>query len=102
MDYTFLTLTIFGLSGVLLHNLVALNKLNKKAQGNLNLSQYFKLEIFSILISIIVVLLAVFVSQEIEILYKVGNMLGLAFVSIGYMGQSLLVTFIGKASKMFK
>ena len=100
MDYTHLTLFGFGLLGVLLHILVELNKLNKQPAGNFSLKGYFKLEVFSILISVIVCGVCVFCSQEIKQLQQIGNWLGLAFVAIGYMGQSLLIAFMGKAQSV--
>ena len=93
---------LFGLSmlGVLLHNLIELNKINRASQGNVKLGQYFKIERFSIYISIIVGFVAVMVKQEIKQLEQVGNWLGIAFVAIGYMGQSLLISVMGKAQKI--
>lgn len=100
MNYTHIALFGFGLLGVALHILVELNKLNKQPEGSFTIKGYFKLEVFSILISIIVCAVAVFASQEIKQLQQIGNWLGLAFVAIGYMGQSLLIAFMGKAQKV--
>lgn len=100
MNYTNITLIALGMLGVLLHNLVELNKLNRVAKGNLNLLQYFKIEIFSILISAIVVVVALIIKSEIQQLEQVGKWLGLAFIAIGYMGQSLLIFVMGKANKI--
>lgn len=88
-----------GILGILLHNLVELNKLNRKTVGNLKLKEYFKLEVFSILISVIVVFVAILVKAEVQQLEAVGKWLGLAFVAIGYMGQSILIFVMGKAGK---
>jgi len=100
MNYTNLTLFGLGVLGVLLHNLVELNKLNKNSKGNLNLKQYLKIERFSIAISLIVCFVALLVKSEITQLEQVGKWLGLAFMAIGYMGQSLLIWFMGKANKV--
>lgn len=100
MNYTHLLLGTLGLLGVLLHNLIEMNKVNKASGGNINIKQYLKMEIFSILISIFVVVVSVIVSQEIKQLEQVGNWLGLGFFSIGYMGQSILIFAMGKASSM--
>ncbi len=94
-----IVLFLLGVLGVLLHNLVELNKLNKAQKGELKIKDYLKLEVFSIAISFVVVLCAVIASQEIKQLEQVGKWLGLAFVTIGYMGQSLLIFVMGKASK---
>jgi len=100
MNYTDFTLIGLGILGVLLHNLIEMNKLNRASVGNLNFGQYFKIERFSIIISIIVVCVAVIVKHEIQQLEQVGKWLGLAFIAIGYMGQSLLVYTMGKAAKV--
>ncbi len=99
MNYTPIALGVLGMLGVLLHNLVQMNKINKSNNGNINLIQYFKVEVFSILISVIVVFVCVMAEQEIKELEVVGKWLGLGFVAIGYMGQSLLVAWMGKAEK---
>lgn len=99
MNYTNLTLFGLGLLGILLHNLVELNKLNRANKGSVRLGEYFNLEKFSILISIVVVAVSLIVKAEITQLEQVGNWLGLSFMAIGYMGQSLLVFVMGKAEK---
>lgn len=101
MNYTNLTLAVLGLLGVLLHNLVELNKLNRTTKDiKLTLTNYLKMELFSILISILVILVAVIVKHEIKQLEAAGKWLGLAFMTIGYMGQSLLIFVMGKANKI--
>ena len=97
MQYTYLILVALGLVGILLHNLVKIDEINKKSDGNINLGKYWALERFSVAISAIVVFVCVMVSQEIKQLHDIGNWLGLAFVSIGYMAQSILIKFRGKA-----
>lgn len=99
MNYTPIVLFLFGIVGIILHNLIQLNKINRETKGKVNLYSYFKLEIYSILISLVMVGVCVFTSQEIKQLETIGKWLGLAFVSIGYMGQSLLIWFMGKAGK---
>lgn len=100
IGYTPLVLLTLGMAGVLLHNLVELNKINKKMKGDVRIGKYLQYERFSILISIIMVALCVVISQEIKQLEQVGKWLGLAFIAIGYMGQSLLIFFIGKSEKL--
>lgn len=97
IDYTNTILFSLGLLGVLLHILVELNKINRATNGNIKILQYLKLEVFSILISAIVVIVSILVKKEITQLEVVGKWLGLGFIAIGYMGQSLLVFVIGKA-----
>lgn len=100
MNYTFIILFSLGLLGVLLHNLMKMDEINKKSNGAFNFGQYIKIERFSILISLILVLVSVMVSQEIKQLHDIGNWLGLSFVAIGYMSQSILVKYSGKAEKI--
>lgn len=100
ITYTNLVLFGLGMLGILLHNLVELNKLNKSSNCTFNIKQYFKLEVFSILISIIVVIVCIFASTELKQIEIFGKWLGLGFMAIGYMGQSLLIFFMGKVNKI--
>lgn len=100
MDYTILTLGALGLFGILIHNLIKLNNLNRANNGILNLGKYLAIEKFSIMISVCVVIVALIARTEIKQLESVGKWLGLAFVTLGYMAQSIVVTFMGKAQKM--
>jgi O-antigen/teichoic acid export membrane protein len=97
MEYTTLVLAALGLFGILIHNLVKLNELNRKNEGELNFSNYLKLERFSIAISICVVIIALIVKTEIKQLEMAGQWLGLSFVAIGYMAQSIVVAIMGRA-----
>ena len=97
MNYTNLTLVLLGLTGILLHNLIKLNDINRANDGNVNILKYWRLERFSILISVIVVIGALIAKTEIAQLEQVGKWLGLSFVAIGYMAQSIVVKFMGKA-----
>jgi len=100
MNYTPYMLFLFGALGVVLHNLVKLNDIKKSnPEGEVNYNKYFKMEWISILISVIVVALCVWTSREIEKLKLVEDYLGLGFIAIGYMAQSLLIKFMGKAEK---
>lgn len=99
MNYTNLVLFLLGVLGVLLHNLIEMNKINRANKGNINIVAYLKLERFTIIISFIVVFVAILVKQEIKQVEAAGKWMGLAFVAIGYMGQSLLIFVMGKASK---
>lgn len=99
MNYTELTLFLLGIVGILLHNLVELNKLNRACAGKIKIREYLRLERFSILISVIMVAGCLLIKHEIAQLEAAGKWIGLAFISIGYMGQSLLIFVMGKASK---
>ena len=100
MNYTNVTLYGLLILGVLLHNLVELNKLNRNLKGNVKITEYLKIERFSIIISLLVGVVAIIVKTEIKQIEAAGKWLGLAFVAIGYMGQSLLIFAMGKASKI--
>lgn len=99
MEYTNVILMVLGVTGIALHNLIKLNDINRANDGNVNLLKYWKLERFSIAISIIVVSGALVAKSEIAQLEQVGKWLGLSFVAIGYMAQSIVVKFMGKAQK---
>lgn len=99
MGYSNLMLAAFGIGGVFLHNLIKLNDLNKKLDGNINLGKYLMLERFAIIISLCVVAIAILAKTEIKQLEAVANWLGLAFVSIGYMAQSIVVAVMGRSQK---
>ena len=100
MDYTNITLLGLGILGILMHNLLNLNKINKAAKGNINLLQYLKIEVYGILLSICVIFVCLIVKTEIQQLNAVGKWLGLSFVTVGYMAQSLVITFMGRAAKI--
>lgn len=97
MNYNDLALFGFGLGGVLIHNLIKINELNKA--GKFSAGRYFGLEWASISISMIILFLCIMGKHEVAQLEGAGTWLGLAFTTIGYMGQSLFVKFMGKATK---
>jgi hypothetical protein len=100
INYTPIVLFGLGVLGIVLHILVELNKLNRSSNLTFSVSKYLKLEIYSILISLIMCFVSVIISQEIKQIAIVGKWLGLAFMAIGYMGQSLLIFMMGKANKI--
>lgn len=100
MNYTNTLLFALGILGILLHNLIEMNKINRANNGEIKLWAYLKLERFTIYISIVVVIVAIIIKQEIKQLEAVGKWLGLAFIAVGYMGQSLLIFTMGKAAKI--
>lgn len=99
MNYTTLTLSLLGMLGIIIHNLVKLNSLNRLNDGQINIGKYWALEKFSIFISICVIIVALIARAEIKQLENVGKWLGLGFVTLGYMAQSIVVTFMGRAQK---
>lgn len=100
MNYTNIVLFLLGVLGILLHNLIEMNKINRANNGNINIANYLKIERFTIIISIIVVFVAILVKQEIKQVEAAGKWMGVAFVAIGYMGQSILIFAMGKAGKV--
>lgn len=95
-----MVLGVLGALGILCHNLMKMNSINRQMEGNINLYHYWKIERFSIALSCVVVFGAVIASQEIKQLSIAGKWLGLAFFSIGYMAQSIIVTLSGKTQKI--
>jgi hypothetical protein len=91
-----------GLFGILVHNLIKLNKINQKQKGNTNLGEYWNMERFAILISICVVIVSLIAQHEIKQLQTVGNYMVLSFFAIGYMAQSIVVSYMGKAEKFLE
>lgn len=100
MNYTDLTLFAFGVGGVLIHNLIKISELKKK--NKFTASSYFGMEWPSISVSVILVILSILGKHEIKQLEQAGSYLGLAFVGIGYMGQSVFVKLMGRAAKKFE
>lgn len=98
--YTPFVLGTLGVLGILLHNLVQLAKINKQTGGKANIFKYWQLEKYSILIALIVVIIAVVALEELTQIEQFANWKGLGFIAIGYMGQSLLVFAMGKASSL--
>jgi hypothetical protein len=100
MEYTNYLLALLGFLGILCHNLVKMNSINRQMNGNINLYNYWKLERFSIALSCVVVIGAVMASNEIKQLHQAGKYIGIGFFAIGYMAQSIIVTFGNKTQKM--
>jgi hypothetical protein len=87
-----------GFAGILMHNLIKINDINKSG-ATFNLASYWAKEWASILINVIVVCCALVAKHEIIELEFAGNYLAFGFLCIGYMGQSILVKLIGTATK---
>jgi len=97
MNYTDFTLFCFGLGGVLIHNLTKINELKKA--NKFKTEKYFAVEWPAIAISVIILFMCVLGKKEVSQLEQAGKWLGFAFVTIGYMGQSLFIKFMGRANK---
>ncbi len=100
MEYTNIVLGLLGALGILSHNLMKMNSINRQMDGNINLIKYFKVERFSITLSCVVVFGAVIASNEIKQLHQVSKYIGLGFFAIGYMAQSIIVTLGNKTQSI--
>lgn len=96
-QYSDFILLLFGIGGILIHNLIKINELLKC--NKFNPPDYFKYEWASIGVSLIIVILCIVGKHEVSQLEQAGKWLGLAFTTTGYMGQSVFVSIMGKASK---
>jgi len=102
MNYTPYLLLACGFGGVLLHNLMKMDEINRKDNGEFKFGKYLKLERFSIIISCLLVGILVMIRSEIRQLEQIGNWLGIAFIAIGYMAQSILIRYMGKAKNILE
>lgn len=95
---------LFGLQllGILIHNLVKINEINKKTNGDFKPGYFFKMEWPTIFISLCIAIVAIIAKAEIKQLDVAGGYLGLGFVFIGYGGQSLLFKYFGRIEKKLK
>lgn len=98
MQYTDITLFGLGMAGILLHNLIKINTLKREGR-EFKAINYFGMEWPTICISLIVILIGLVCKKEIKELDNAGMALGLGFVLLGYAGQSVVITYFGKASK---
>jgi hypothetical protein len=99
MNYTNYILLALGLFGILIHNLIKIDKVNRESDGEIKWRRFFRLEWPSITLSVCVVIVCLIAKHEVKKLEAVGEWLGLSFVAIGYMAQSIVYKFLGKAEK---
>jgi len=102
MDYTNLILFALGLFGILIHNLVKVNEINRKNNGDFKFAPFIRLEWPSISLSLCVVAVVLIAKHEVKQLEQVREWLGLFFVFTGYAAQSLVYAVLGKAEKKLK
>lgn len=102
MTYTPLYLFGLGLFGVLFHNLIKLNSINRKNKGVVNWREYFALERFTILISLFFVAFVVLIKSEVAGVELINKWVGAFFGMIGYLAQSLIVAFTSKTEEVIK
>lgn len=103
MTYTPFILGLLGIIGIFLHNLIKLDSLNRQGNGNINLSQYMRLERFTLIISVIVVGVAAFLLNK-ELHYYFENKgfvkyFGVGFIALGYFAQSILAKLSNRGQK---
>lgn len=100
MSYTPIILCLLGFVGILLHNLIKLDSLNRAGKGKVNMGQYLSMERFTIFISTIVVTVgAFFLQHELSQFEQISKYLGFGFITLGYFAQSLVVKLMGRAQK---
>lgn len=102
MQYTNLILFVCGVFGILIHNLVKINQINRKTNGGFKFKPFMQLEWPSWLLSLCVVSVCLIAKQEIQQLEQAGKWLALFFVLSGYASQSLVYSVLGKAEKKLK
>lgn len=102
MTYTILTLALLGCFGILIHNLKNLNSINRRNKGEIKFGEYFKLERFSIMLSLCLVTVGIIASQEIKQIQLAGKWFGITIFALGYMSQSLIVWFDSNAERYLK
>jgi hypothetical protein len=88
-----------GLLGILTHNLMKIDSLNRKANGDFKFKPFLRLEWPSLSISVIVVILCTVGQVVIPKLQAVGLPLIFGFYTIGLAAQSLAYYFKGRAEK---
>jgi len=93
-------LFLMGFAGVVLHLLMKMDDVNKQSPGKINFKSFLVMEWIPTLISIIVVSVLIPFSQKIATIQQIGDWAGLAYIAIGYMGQSILYKFMKKADKL--
>jgi hypothetical protein len=91
--YSTIILFALGVLGIFIHNLMKMDEENRKKDSDFNLPQYLMKERFSILLSLCVVIVSLIVKKEIAELEIAGSYIGLGFVAIGYMAQSIISAF---------
>jgi hypothetical protein len=99
MEYTNLILFALGVFGIIIHNLMKIDSVNKQTNGGFKFWPFIKLEWSSIVLSLCVVIVAVMIKTEVKELEVAGKWLGLSFVTLGYMAQSIVYKFGSKAEK---
>lgn len=99
--YSMWILFLLGVIGILLHNLVKLDTLNRQGAGKINFGKYIALERFTILISLIVVFVgAFFLKQELGRNFELfAKWVGIGFITLGYFATSILTKWMGGAQK---
>lgn len=100
MQYTTWTLLALGLFGILIHMLMKIHTVNKRVKGDFRFNDFIRLEWPSIAISVCVVIVCLIAKVEVKQFDYIGNYIGLGFVAIGYMAQSIVYYFAGKAEKI--
>lgn len=100
--YTNLILFALGVFGILIHNLIKINQVNRSLDGNFKLMPFIKLEWPSISLSLCAVFVVLIAKHEVKQLEQVREWLGIFMVFTGYAAQSLIYATLGRAEKSLK
>jgi hypothetical protein len=99
---TILLLFASGMLGILTHNFMKIEKINRATNGAFNPAIFFRLEWPSIAISFCVLFACLIGREEIKELQFVGNWLALGFFGIGLAAQSIAYNFKSKSDGHIK
>lgn len=99
MSYTVFNLMATGILGILVHNLIKINNINKRTDGQFKAGYFFRMEWASIAISLCVVIVCLIARNEVKQLREVGNYLMLGFFFIGLGSQSIAYTLSSRIEK---
>jgi len=88
-----------GILGILLHNFIELSKINKRTGGKASLKEYWKLEKWGIGVSLLSIVTILCTLEYFEQIKYFAEWKGIAFIVVGYFGQSIITWAMGKAGK---
>lgn len=88
-----------GLGGMMLHLLMDIRRLVKNQNGVVDYKKYFRVAWVDFAISIVVIVLADMAKSEIRQLQYADKYLALGFISLGYMADSILASWMGRVEK---
>lgn len=100
MEYKDITLFALGCLGIFIHLLMKINDINRQRKGNWKFRAFIKLEWPTVLLSIAVVGVLVMAKKELMNIEEIQGKFRLLAVAVGYMADSVVYFFAGKARKI--